>query len=54
MTVQVNGDTTVEPNETFNVNLSGATGNATITDAQGVGTIVNDDPSWFGPTGRPV
>ena len=43
VTVQVNGDTTVEPNETFNVNLSGATGNATITDAQGVGTIVNDD-----------
>ncbi len=43
MTVQVNGDTTVEPNETFTVNLSNATGNATITDAQGVGTIVNDD-----------
>ena len=43
VTVQVNGDTTVEPNETFNVNLSNATGNATITDAQGVGTIVNDD-----------
>ncbi len=43
MTVQVNGDTTVEPNETFNVNLSNATGNATIADNQGVGTIVNDD-----------
>ncbi len=43
VTVQVNGDTTVEPNETFIVNLSGATGNATITDAQGVGTIQNDD-----------
>ena len=43
VTVQVNGDTTVEPNETFNVNLSNATGNATIADAQGVGTIVNDD-----------
>ncbi len=43
VTVQVNGDTTVEPNETFNVNLSSATGNATITDTQGVGTIVNDD-----------
>ena len=43
VTVQVNGDTTVEPNETFNVNLSSATGNATIADAQGVGTIVNDD-----------
>src|SRR6185503_15070214 len=40
--VTVNGDTTVEPNETFVVNLSSAT-NATISDAQGVGTIVNDD-----------
>ncbi len=26
VTVQVNGDTAVEPNETFNVNLSGAIG----------------------------
>jgi hypothetical protein len=43
VTVQVNGDTTVEPNETFNVNLANATGNATIADATGVGTIVNDD-----------
>ncbi len=36
------GDTTAEPNETFTVNLSGAT-NATIADAVGVGTILNDD-----------
>ncbi|MGZ5387639.1 MAG: Calx-beta domain-containing protein, partial [Solirubrobacterales bacterium] len=43
VTVQVNGDTAVEPNETFNVNLSGATGNATIADGTGVGTITNDD-----------
>ncbi len=43
VTVQVNGDTAVEPNETFFVNLSNATGNATIADNQGVGTIVNDD-----------
>jgi hypothetical protein len=42
VTVQVNGDTTVESNETFNVNLTGPTG-ATIADSQGVGTIVNDD-----------
>ena len=34
--VTVNGDTAVEPNETFFVNLSGAT-NATIADAQGAG-----------------
>jgi hypothetical protein len=38
----VNGDTAVEPNETFTLNLSGATG-ATIADAQGIGTITNDD-----------
>jgi hypothetical protein len=43
VTVQVNGDTTVEPNETFNVNLANATGNATIADGQAVATIVNDD-----------
>jgi hypothetical protein len=42
VTVLVNGDAAVEPNETFNVNLSSAT-NATIADAQGVGTILNDD-----------
>jgi Calx-beta domain len=43
VTVQVNGDTTVEPNEAFNLNLANATGNATIADPQGFGTIVNDD-----------
>ena len=42
ITVLVNGDTDVEPNETFFVNLTSAT-NATIVDAQGVGTIINDD-----------
>ena len=40
--VLVNGDTMFELNETFNVNLSGAT-NATIADSQGLGTITNDD-----------
>ena len=40
--VTVVGDQTVEPNETFFVNLSGAS-NATILDAQGQGTINNDD-----------
>jgi hypothetical protein len=40
--VTINGDTTVEPNETFTVNLSNASG-ATIADAQAVGTISNDD-----------
>lgn len=40
--VNATGDVAVEPNETFAVNLSGATG-ATIFDSQGVGTILNDE-----------
>jgi|GEM_PF-600632 len=40
--VVVTGDTVFEPDQTFLVNLSGAT-NATLEDAQGVGTITNDD-----------
>ncbi|HET9316332.1 MAG TPA: Calx-beta domain-containing protein, partial [Vicinamibacteria bacterium] len=40
--VSVVGDTSVEPNETFNVDLSSVTG-ATLADGRGVGTIVNDD-----------
>jgi hypothetical protein len=42
ITVLVNGDTTFEPTEAFNVHLSGAI-NATISDADGTGTITNDD-----------
>ena len=42
ISVTVNGDTTVEPNETFLVNLSSPSG-ATLADAQGQGTITNDD-----------
>jgi uncharacterized repeat protein (TIGR01451 family) len=42
ISVTVNGDTTVEQNETFFVNLTNPT-NATINDGQGVGTITNDD-----------
>ena len=42
ITVNVNGDTAVEANETFFVNLPGAV-NATIAVASGTGTIVNDD-----------
>jgi urease beta subunit len=42
VTVNVNQDTTVEANETFFVNLSGPS-NATISDSQGLGTILNDD-----------
>jgi uncharacterized repeat protein (TIGR01451 family) len=42
ISVTINGDTTVEPDETFFVNLSGET-NASVSDNQGVGTITNDD-----------
>ena len=46
ITVVVNGDTVVEPDETFTVDLSlnaGNTGSAVFTDASGLGTITNDD-----------
>ncbi|HET9315633.1 MAG TPA: zinc-dependent metalloprotease family protein, partial [Vicinamibacteria bacterium] len=43
VTVSVVGDLTPELNETFFVNLSNLTGGGTISDGQGVGTIVNDD-----------
>jgi uncharacterized repeat protein (TIGR01451 family) len=49
ITVLVNGDGTFEPSETFFVNLSGAT-NASISDAQGLGTITNDDAAPPTPT----
>jgi hypothetical protein len=42
VTVQVTGETLVEPDETFFVTLSDAA-NALIADAVGIGTIVNDD-----------
>lgn len=42
VTVSVLGDTTIETNETFFLNLSNPT-NATIADPQGLGTITNDD-----------
>lgn len=43
ITVPILGDRLAEPDETFFVNLSGAT-NATIADGQAVGTIVDDEP----------
>lgn len=46
VSVTINADTTAEPHETFFVNLSGLTitaGEAMITDAQGIGTITEDD-----------
>ena len=46
VTVIVAGDTVKEANETFFVNLSGATGGATITDNQAVGVIVDEDRAY--------
>lgn len=40
--VTVNGDTSVEPNETFFVNVTNVA-NATLGDGLGIGTITNDD-----------
>jgi hypothetical protein len=42
--VAVNGDTTIEPDETFHVDLKSPVG-ATILKARGVGTILDDDSS---------
>jgi Ca2+-binding RTX toxin-like protein len=44
ITVLVNGDITVEPDESFFVNLTNPT-DGTIADGQGQGTILNDDLS---------
>ena len=53
ITVPVVGETAPEANETFFVNLSGAT-NATLSDNQGVGTITNDDvPVTISPASLP-
>lgn len=43
VTVSTTQDTAVESNETLYLNLSNATGGATIADSQGVGTINDDD-----------
>lgn len=51
ITINVNGDRVIEPNETFFVNLSNSVG-ALIVTSQGVGTIVNDDEP--GNNGGPV
>lgn len=42
-TVTVNGDTTIESDEAFFANLTNASNAVTISDAQAVGTISNDD-----------
>lgn len=43
VTVNVIGDTTVEPDETFSLKLSDPTAGATLADDTGIATIVNDD-----------
>ena len=43
VTVQIIGDTVREPDETFYLVLSNPSASAEIVDAEGVGTIVNDD-----------
>lgn len=56
VSVSVNGDTTVEPNETFELVLAGALG-ATIGISRATGTIVNDDtvvPPNPSPSGKQV
>src|SRR6185312_17283968 len=50
ITVTIFGDTVVEGNESFFVNLTSAT-NATIADGQGIGTIVDDDGGGGGGGG---
>ncbi|HEY9401463.1 MAG TPA: Calx-beta domain-containing protein [Pyrinomonadaceae bacterium] len=43
ISITITGDRTYEPDETFFVNISSSS-NATVADAQGQGTITNDDP----------
>jgi uncharacterized protein (TIGR02145 family) len=43
ITINVNGDTDLEPDETFIITLSNATNNAVITTDKALGTILNDD-----------
>jgi hypothetical protein len=49
VSVTINGDTIYEPNETFFINLTGATNGGTITKSAGLGTIANDDTAPVGP-----
>ncbi|MEZ4903422.1 MAG: Calx-beta domain-containing protein [Spirosomataceae bacterium] len=50
ITIIINGDTKVEANETFFVNLSNVS-NGSIADGQGQGTITNDDAATVTLTG---
>jgi chitinase len=41
--IAIYGDSTIEPDEWFQLVLSDPSGNAVISDPLGIGTIVNDD-----------
>lgn len=49
ITVATYTDTVTEANETLAINLSSPTGGATVSDAQGVGTIISDDAGGYAP-----
>lgn len=53
VTVTVNGDTDQEIDETLNVTLSNVSGNASIRDGTGIGTIIDDDGPPVGLSQRP-
>ena len=50
ITINVQGDVVVEPDEAFTVVLSAPTGGVTLTDATGDGTITNDDVAAAPPS----
>ena len=54
ITINIQGDTTIEPSENFTVTLSNPTSGATITTPSAIGTIQNDDISniFTGTTGN--
>ena len=45
--VTVNGDTKLETDEAFTVDLSNPTNAVTISDGQGIGTLTNDDAASY-------
>jgi uncharacterized protein (TIGR03437 family) len=47
VSITINGDQLVEPNETFFVDLTNASSGSTITDSEGTGTIANDDTPFL-------
>ena len=47
ITINITGDTTIEPDENFTVTLSNSTNGATITTATAIGTSTNDDAANY-------